>query len=130
MSSSPTFSDGRFHSPWPDSEPHSFREVLKWSRERRAQRRAPDPPRNSFPTATSDIAHPRGSAHHYSATWVGHSTVLMQFGGKNIITEPVFSQRASPVQWAGPRRVTDPSMPIEALPPIAVAQYAIAASAS
>jgi N-acyl-phosphatidylethanolamine-hydrolysing phospholipase D len=118
MSSSPTFSDGRFHNPWPDSEPHSLRDVLKWSRERRHRERAPDPPRNSFPTARSDIAHPRGDVDQFTATWVGHSTVLLQFGGKNIITDPVFSQRASPVQWAGPRRLTDPSMSIDDLPPI------------
>ena len=118
MPSSPTFSDGRFHSPWPDSEPHSFRDVLKWSRERRRQYRAPDPPRNSLPTAKSEIAHPRGGPKQFSATWIGHSTVLLQFAGRNIITDPVFSQRASPVQWAGPRRVTDPSMSVDELPPI------------
>jgi N-acyl-phosphatidylethanolamine-hydrolysing phospholipase D len=118
MSSTPTLSDGRFHNPWPDSELHSLRDVVKWSRERRGHHRAPDPPRNSFPTAASDITYPRAAADHYSATWIGHSTVLMQFGGKNIITDPVFSRRASPVQWAGPRRVTDPSMVIDALPPI------------
>ena len=118
MPSFPTFSDGRFHAPWPDSEPHSFRDVLKWSRERRGQSRAPDPPRNSFPTAKSEIAHPRGGPDQFSATWIGHSTVLLQFGGTNIITDPVFSQRASPVQWAGPRRVTDPSMSVDELPPI------------
>ena len=118
MSSSPTFSDGRFHSPWLDSEPHSFRDVLKWSRERRSQQRAPDPPRNSFPTTASNITRPRAAADCYSASWIGHSTVLLQFGGKNILTDPMFSRRASPVQWVGPRRVTDPSMSSDALPPI------------
>ena len=118
MSSSPVVSNGRFYNPWPDSAPHSFRDVLKWSRERRRHPRAPDPPRNSFARATSEITHPRAGADHFSATWIGHSTVLLQFAGKNIITDPVFSQRASPVQWAGPRRLTDPSMPTSALPPI------------
>jgi len=118
MPSSPWFSNGRFHSPWPDSEPHSLRDVLKWSRERRSHPRAADPPRNSFPTAASEIAHPRADTNQFSATWIGHSTVLLQFAGRNIITDPVFSQRASPVQWAGPRRLTDPSMSIDDLPPI------------
>lgn len=120
MVTSPTFVDGRFHAPWPDSEPHSFSDVLKWSRERRREQHAPDPPRNSFPTATSEIALPRAAVDRFAATWIGHSTVLLQIGGKNVITDPVFSQRASPVQWAGPRRVTDPSMAIDALPPIDV----------
>jgi N-acyl-phosphatidylethanolamine-hydrolysing phospholipase D len=52
------------------------------------------------------------------ATWIGHSTVLLQLGGINVLTDPVFSQRASPVQWMGPRRVMDPGLPIDALPPI------------
>src|SRR5690349_21635699 len=118
MSSSPIYSDGRFHNPWPDSEPHSFWDVLKWSRERRGRGRAPAPPRNSFPTAPSKISHPRAPTDECTATWIGHSTILLQFAGKNILTDPVFSQRASPMQWAGPRRVTDPAMSIEELPPI------------
>jgi len=39
-------------------------------------------------------------------------------GGRNLITDPVFSQRAFPVQWLGPRRVMDPALPLEALPPL------------
>ena len=34
-------------------------------------------------------------------TWIGHSTVLVQTGGLNILTDPVWAERASPVQWAG-----------------------------
>jgi N-acyl-phosphatidylethanolamine-hydrolysing phospholipase D len=41
-------------------------------------------------------------------------------GGLNVLTDPVFSQRASPVQWMGPRRVMDPGLPLEALPPLDV----------
>jgi L-ascorbate metabolism protein UlaG (beta-lactamase superfamily) len=36
-----------------------------------------------------------------SMTWFGHSTLLLQINGKNILIDPVFSERASPVQWAG-----------------------------
>jgi N-acyl-phosphatidylethanolamine-hydrolysing phospholipase D len=42
----------------------------------------------------------------------------MQLGGLNVLTDPVFSQRAAPVQWAGPRRAMDPGLAIDALPPI------------
>ena len=110
----------RFHNPWPDSEPRSLRDVLRWSAERRKQPRAPTPPRGSFPVAAPDIAYPRASATAFTATWIGHSTVLLQAGGLNILTDPVFSQRAFPVQWAGPRRVMDPGLALEALPPIDV----------
>ena len=112
--------NGRFQNPWPDSVPHGFRDILKWTLERRRQNLPPTPPRGSFPTATPSIVRPRASASDFTATWIGHSTVLLQFGGINIITDPVFCQRAFPVQWAGPRRVMDPAMSLEALPPLDV----------
>jgi N-acyl-phosphatidylethanolamine-hydrolysing phospholipase D len=112
--------NGGFQNPWPDSAPHGFRDILKWSRERRSQKLAPTPPRGSFATATPAIARPRAGDNDFTATWIGHSTVLLQFGGINIITDPVFCQRAFPVQWAGPRRVMDPAMSLDALPPLDV----------
>jgi N-acyl-phosphatidylethanolamine-hydrolysing phospholipase D len=54
------------------------------------------------------------------ATWIGHSTVLLQLGGLNVITDPVFCQRAFPVQWLGPRRVMDPAVSLDELPPLDV----------
>jgi N-acyl-phosphatidylethanolamine-hydrolysing phospholipase D len=112
--------DGSFRNPWPDSEPRGWRDVLQWRRQRRGQVLPADPPRNSFPTARPEIAYPRAPATDHTATWIGHSTVLLQFGGLNIITDPVFSQRAFPVQWAGPRRIMDPAIAIDALPPLDV----------
>ncbi|MGI9281835.1 MAG: MBL fold metallo-hydrolase [Endozoicomonas sp.] len=49
---------------------------------------------------------------------LGHSTLLIQLGGKNWLTDPVFSSRASPVQWAGPKRFHKPPIEIEQLPAI------------
>jgi len=112
--------DGTFRNPWPDSEPRGFRDVLRWSLQRRKQQLAPTPPRGSFPVATPTIARPRAGSHEYAATWIGHSTVLLQFGGLNILTDPIFSQRAFPVQWVGPRRIMDPALAIDALPPLDV----------
>lgn len=112
--------DGSFRNPWSDSEPHVWRDVLRWTRERRRQPRAETPPRGTFPASTPTISYPRASETAFAATWIGHSTVLMQFGGMNVITDPVFSQRAFPVQWMGPRRVMDPALPIDALPPLDV----------
>ena len=51
---------------------------------------------------------------------INHSTVLIQTAGLNIITDPVFSQRVSPVTWAGPKRVAEPGIALEKLPPIDV----------
>lgn len=51
-------------------------------------------------------------------TWVGHSTVLVQLGTANILTDPVWSERASPVSFAGPHRVVAPGISFNALPPL------------
>jgi N-acyl-phosphatidylethanolamine-hydrolysing phospholipase D len=51
-------------------------------------------------------------------TWVGHSTVLLQMAGMNILTDPVFGDRASPVGFAGPARLSPPGLPMDALPAI------------
>ena len=53
-----------------------------------------------------------------SLTWIGHATFLIQFGGLNILTDPHFSERASPLSWAGPQRVIAPAIAIEDLPEI------------
>src|SRR5690606_13440286 len=51
-------------------------------------------------------------------TMVGHSTLLVQTAGLNILTDPVWSNRVSPVPFAGPRRVNAPGIRFEDLPPI------------
>ncbi len=93
---------------------------MRMLREQTRAERVPTPPRGSFPTASADIVHPRAAAGVSTATWVGHSTVLLQVGGLNILTDPVWSERAFPVQWMGPRRVMPPALPFDALPPIDV----------
>ena len=51
-------------------------------------------------------------------TWIGHSTVLVQTSGLTILTDPIWSERASPVSFAGPRRVRAPGVRFEDLPKI------------
>jgi L-ascorbate metabolism protein UlaG (beta-lactamase superfamily) len=51
-------------------------------------------------------------------TWIGHSTVLIQTARLNILTDPIWSQRASPFSFAGPRRVRAPGVRFEDLPRI------------
>lgn len=51
-------------------------------------------------------------------SYVGHASVLIQVAGINILTDPVWSERASPVPFAGPKRVREPGVAFEDLPPI------------
>jgi L-ascorbate metabolism protein UlaG (beta-lactamase superfamily) len=51
-------------------------------------------------------------------TWIGHSTVLVQSQGLNILTDPIWSERASPFSFVGPRRVRAPGVRFEDLPRI------------
>ncbi|KAG0746829.1 hypothetical protein G6F57_002351 [Rhizopus arrhizus] len=52
------------------------------------------------------------------ATWLGHACVLVQLNGFNILLDPIFSERCSPVQFAGPKRYTDVPCQLTDLPPI------------
>lgn len=52
------------------------------------------------------------------ATWLGHSTVLVEIGGARLLTDPVWGRRASPSQLAGPKRFQPVPVPLKALPPI------------
>jgi N-acyl-phosphatidylethanolamine-hydrolysing phospholipase D len=53
-----------------------------------------------------------------SVTWIGHATLLVRMDGVTFLTDPVFSQRASPFAFAGPERLVPPGIPLDALPPI------------
>ncbi len=60
----------------------------------------------------------RVTGHGVRATFVGHSTVLIQTAGINILCDPIWSMRASPFSWIGPRRHRAPGIRFEDLPPI------------
>jgi len=51
-------------------------------------------------------------------TFVNHATFLLQFEGINILTDPIWSKRAAPVSWAGPRRHRPPGIRLSDVPPI------------
>jgi N-acyl-phosphatidylethanolamine-hydrolysing phospholipase D len=53
-----------------------------------------------------------------SITWIGHSTMLVRMDGVSFLTDPMFSERASPVSFAGPKRLVPPGVPLSDLPPI------------
>jgi len=98
-------------------EHRGFSDFLKWRWQRLRQNR-PEPEACGFPLAENDPAFLRSNTDKVTLTWIGHATLLLQLDGKNILTDPVFSQRASPVQWAGPKRVVPPGLAFENLPPI------------
>ena len=88
--------------------------------QRLTQRRPPDPQPGFVPRATPAFIAPRASTNRVTTTWVGHSTFLIQIGGLNVLTDPMWSDRASPVAFAGPRRWMPPALSLDALPPIDV----------
>jgi N-acyl-phosphatidylethanolamine-hydrolysing phospholipase D len=51
-------------------------------------------------------------------TWLGHAACLVQADGLNILTDPVFGERVSPVKFAGPKRLCGLALPVEELPRI------------
>ena len=93
----------------------SFGDFLRWQRTSRA---------TAWPRWVENRAVPRLPATlepgEIALTFVNHITYLLQFRGLNVLTDPVWSERVSPVQWTGPRRVRAPGLALEALPRIDV----------
>lgn len=91
----------------------SFRDFLRW---RRTAQSTP------WPSWVENRAHPalpeRLAAGEVALTFVNHITFLIQLPGLNVLTDPVYGERASPFRRAGPRRVRRPGLELEALPPI------------
>jgi len=56
--------------------------------------------------------------HNPSVTWIGHSTLLVRMDGVTFLTDPIFSERAGPLSFTGPKRHVAPGVPLAALPPI------------
>jgi L-ascorbate metabolism protein UlaG (beta-lactamase superfamily) len=98
-------------------EDHGFFEFLRWQWER-TWKDLPSADSYNFPVAKNDPEFLRDNRTKKTLTWIGHATMLLQIGGLNILTDPQFSYRASPVQWAGPQRVVPPGVALEDLPHI------------
>ena len=94
-----------------DSE-RSFGDFLKW----RLTRKEP----KAVQIETSDQWKQLGEQSKNYAVWIGHSTYLLNNGDLTILTDPVFSKRASPFSWAGPKRLIAPAISLEELPDIDV----------
>ena len=106
--------DGRkFHNPW-SPMPEKFLGFLKW---RLTADRGPWPESVTVAPSTPPVRVPGDTLR---VTYVGHATVLIQTQGLNILTDPIWSERASPLSFAGPKRVAAPGVRFEDLPPIDV----------
>jgi L-ascorbate metabolism protein UlaG (beta-lactamase superfamily) len=88
-------------------------DVIQW-RLKGGQSDWPD----AVPLAASDQPPARVTGADLRVTFVGHATVLIQTAGLNILADPIWSERAFMVDWAGPKRVTPPGIAFEDLPPI------------
>jgi L-ascorbate metabolism protein UlaG (beta-lactamase superfamily) len=75
-------------------------------------------PRVAPPIVAPDVAAIAARDPGLRVTWLGHSTMLVAIDGALFLTDPVFSRRASPFQWAGPARFHAPPLSLEALPPL------------
>jgi L-ascorbate metabolism protein UlaG (beta-lactamase superfamily) len=105
------FDGVRFFNPGQSSTDRSLGELLRWQfggGRSPWPRRVPDKP----------AAKPASRIEGLAITMVGHATVLIQTAGLNLLVDPVWSERASPLCWVGPRRVNEPGVAFSDLPPI------------
>jgi L-ascorbate metabolism protein UlaG (beta-lactamase superfamily) len=102
----------RFFNPGQRSTDKSLRELLRWQL---------GGGRTRWPRVVEvRQAKPETRVAGLSVTMIGHASVLIQTSGLNILVDPIWSKRASPVSWAGPKRVARPGVLFEELPPIDV----------
>ncbi len=106
------FFHGRFYNQTPSAR-HSPGDLLRFFRERE---------QTGWQEITDAVPGPpppeRVGEGDLRVTFVGHSTVLLQLDGLNLLADPIWSERAGPVEWAGPRRFRPPGLRFEDLPPL------------
>ncbi|KAB0681205.1 MBL fold metallo-hydrolase [Aureimonas leprariae] len=104
------FDGERFFNPGQPTTDRGFRQALRWKLAGGGARW----PR----TVLIRPVRPERRVEGLRVTMVGHSTLLVQAGGTNLLTDPVWSARVSPFSFAGPKRVTAPGIAFDDLPPI------------
>ncbi len=110
-----TYVDGRFANKEPEENFNpSLTTMVKEGLFGTQQRTPPSPPPVLDPREAWKTPPPGG----VRATWLGHSTVLLELDGFRVLTDPIWGERASPSTLAGPRRFHPPPVPLEALPPL------------
>lgn len=113
-----------FQNNYLEFEPRGLMDFLKW-RFAATRDGLPKPPAMATPVVAPDIAFIHANAvagpkMEPAITWIGHATMLAQFGGLNVITDPVFSERVSPLAFIGPKRRVPPGMSLAQLPHVDV----------
>jgi L-ascorbate metabolism protein UlaG (beta-lactamase superfamily) len=109
----PNHFDGkRFYNP-DAPEARGFLDVVRWKLTSR-----PEPSPSFISDVEQSVPPQRVEGRGLRITLVNHSTVLLQQLGLNILTDPIWSERASPVAHIGPRRRRKPGVSWENLPPI------------
>jgi len=104
------FDGTRFFNPGEPETDRTLRDIVRWRRE------LPD---NPWPESVAVTpATPEARVERLRVTMVGHATLLIQVAGLNVLTDPVWSDRASPLAFAGPKRITAPGIRLDDLPPI------------
>jgi L-ascorbate metabolism protein UlaG (beta-lactamase superfamily) len=110
------FDGERFFDPH-GAPPKTRRDLLRWFADRHYRgTRANWPASAPSPYADRPPARVTGAA--WRISYVGHASLLIQTAGRNMLLDPVWSERASPVRFAGPKRVNDPGIRFADLPPI------------
>ena len=112
---------GGFRNPWPASEMRGAGDMLRWMGQRVSSGTAFRRDRSRFERETPSFERPRAATDTLTATWVGHSTVLLQLGQVTVVTDPMWSRRASPAPLVGPKRRVPAAIRFRDLPPIDVA---------
>jgi N-acyl-phosphatidylethanolamine-hydrolysing phospholipase D len=108
-----------FRNNYVGSATKSLGEVMRWQWQR-LRAGLPPPPTVPTPTQAPDLEFIHDNRQVPAVTWIGHATALVQAGGLNVLTDPIFSRRASPVRFAGPSRAYPPGVELKDLPHIDV----------
>lgn len=107
------FSGKKFINPG-NIEAKGIKDLIKWARNReRSEWKMIESVKSASPIA-------RINGDSMNVTFINHSSFLLQSYGLNILTDPIWSERASPVKFAGPRRMVPPGIKMEDLPQIHV----------
>lgn len=109
--------DGRHFFDPDGAPPRSLRDVLRWQFGGKRQRSAWPA---WVPNSHADIPPAEVNGGRVRLSFVGHASWLIQAGGLNILVDPVWSMRVSPVGFAGPKRHNDPGIAFDDLPRIDV----------
>ena len=115
---------GGFQNNYQAFEPKGLGDLLRWRWDAWRQG-LPPAPSNLVPVVAPDLAFVQanaraGAAMQPAVTWIGHATALVQAGGLNVLTDPIFSERASPLSFIGPQRAQPPGLSLAQLPRIDV----------